>query len=437
MRPLHIAVAAERAKLPPCVVPGSSWRSSSCPGQPGSCTRSSGLGSSSSCSATRPRPSRRSSPGSSAGWRSAASSAAASPTGSARRSGCTARSSSSSSSSSLAHPDHVPPPPRALPWRVRRASRPRPGAIALLRFGLALLALAPATVLMGATLPTLTRQLTRDAHLSSAFGRLYAANTLGAIIGTFAAGLILIELLGLTGTLVVGAACSGIAGLAALWLSREAEAAARARQPGATSGRGRDPGREAVDRIDPPPDPRARRGVRLGAHVARLPGPLDAPPVVRHRQLDLRLHDDPGHVPDRHRDRRRRVRRRSVPASAARSVRSRSPRSSSPRSRSRASSSSSATPAPLDPSRVLESAWAIVGPVLLVVLPTTIVIGLHVPGVVDAPRRRPEEDRLERRQAPRREHDRRDRRHVRDPVRRDPARRVADGGRGPRGDQRR
>ena len=65
-----------------------------------------------------------------------------------------------------------------------------------MRFGLAVLALAPATVLMGATLPTLTRGLTGDAHLSRAFGRLYAANTLGAIIGTFAAGLVLIELLG-------------------------------------------------------------------------------------------------------------------------------------------------------------------------------------------------------------------------------------------------
>src|SRR5262245_61530143 len=95
-----------------------------------------------------------------------------------------------------------------------------PGAIALIRFGLALLALAPATVLMGATLPTLTRYLTRDAHLSAAFGRLYAANTVGAIIGTFAAGLVLIELLGLTGTLIVGAVCSGTAGLAALGLSR-------------------------------------------------------------------------------------------------------------------------------------------------------------------------------------------------------------------------
>ena len=93
--------------------------------------------------------------------------------------------------------------------------------LALVRFGLAVLALAPATVLMGATLPTLTRQLTGDAHLSSAFGRLYTANTVGAIFGTLAAGLVLIELLGLTGTLVVGASCSAVAGLVALWLSRE------------------------------------------------------------------------------------------------------------------------------------------------------------------------------------------------------------------------
>jgi spermidine synthase len=93
--------------------------------------------------------------------------------------------------------------------------------LALVRFALAVLALAPATVLMGATLPTLTRQLTGDAHLSSAFGRLYAANTIGAIFGTLAAGLILIELLGLTGTLVVGAGCSAFAGLVALFLSRD------------------------------------------------------------------------------------------------------------------------------------------------------------------------------------------------------------------------
>jgi spermidine synthase len=96
-----------------------------------------------------------------------------------------------------------------------------PGLLALVRFVLALLALAPATILMGATLPTLTRYLTRHAdHLSEAFGRLYAANTLGAIIGTVLAGFVLIELLGLTGTLLVGAACSGVAGAVALLLDR-------------------------------------------------------------------------------------------------------------------------------------------------------------------------------------------------------------------------
>jgi spermidine synthase len=99
----------------------------------------------------------------------------------------------------------------------------QPIVLALIRFVLAVLALAPATVLMGATLPTLTRQLSRDRHLAAAFGRLYAANTLGAIVGTLVAGLVLIELFGLTGTLVIGAACSAAAGAVALLLSRGSE----------------------------------------------------------------------------------------------------------------------------------------------------------------------------------------------------------------------
>src|SRR6185295_1415624 len=92
--------------------------------------------------------------------------------------------------------------------------------LALVRVVLAVLALAPATVLMGATLPTLTRYLARDAVLSSAFSRLYAANTIGAIAGTALAGYVLIELLGLSGALAVGAGCSAVAGVAALALSR-------------------------------------------------------------------------------------------------------------------------------------------------------------------------------------------------------------------------
>ncbi len=104
-----------------------------------------------------------------------------------------------------------------------------PMALALVRFTLAILALAPATLLMGATLPTLTRYLTRGpAGLAGAFQRLYAANTVGAIVGTAIAGFVLIELLGLTGALVIGAVCSGTAGVIALGLDRRAGADALA-----------------------------------------------------------------------------------------------------------------------------------------------------------------------------------------------------------------
>jgi spermidine synthase len=95
-----------------------------------------------------------------------------------------------------------------------------PQALAVLRVAMAVLALAPATILMGATLPTLTRHLSRDVALSGAFSLLYAANTVGAIVGTIVAGFILIELFGLSGALAIGAGCSAVAGLAALVLAR-------------------------------------------------------------------------------------------------------------------------------------------------------------------------------------------------------------------------
>jgi spermidine synthase len=247
-------------------------------------------------------------------------------------------------------------------------------AIALLRFGLAILALAPATVLMGATLPALTRQLTRDAHLSSAFGRLYAANTLGAIIGTFTAGIVLIELLGLTGTLLVGAACSGIAGLAALRLARDttpADSPADPPRPPATK-------LAAGSRSSPRPSLALGLafvsgltslgyqvlwtrllssgtgnstyvftlilgtflvGIALGAAAFTRLRPFIGRPVaaIAVAQLVVAILAFAGLVLviDH--------------------------------------------PGPLDPSRVLESAWAILGPMLLVVLPTTFVMGFTFP----------------------------------------------------------
>jgi spermidine synthase len=94
-----------------------------------------------------------------------------------------------------------------------------PVMLSLVRFALCLLALGPATILLGTTLPILSRYSTREpSNFSLQFGRLYAANTLGAVLGTVLAGLFLIELLGLTGTLLTGAACSAIAGTLALLL---------------------------------------------------------------------------------------------------------------------------------------------------------------------------------------------------------------------------
>jgi spermidine synthase len=155
-----------------------------------------------------------------------------------------------------------------------------PVALALVRFGLSILALAPATLLMGATLPTLTRYLAHGPRgLAGAFQRLYAANTIGAILGTLAAGFVLIEVLGLSGALGVGALCSATAGLVALaldWgLGRSGVVARAARDEHATASRAADPvpaGRGDValfageaDPVDPAADPPAPKADRSGS----------------------------------------------------------------------------------------------------------------------------------------------------------------------------
>jgi spermidine synthase len=95
-----------------------------------------------------------------------------------------------------------------------------PTELALVRLGLSLLALGPATILMGATLPTLTRHLSLSLEaVGGHFARLYSANTFGALAGAALAGFVLIELMGLTGALLVGVGCSLLAGIAALMLA--------------------------------------------------------------------------------------------------------------------------------------------------------------------------------------------------------------------------
>jgi spermidine synthase len=131
----------------------------------------------------------------------------------------------------------------------------RPGQLAGVRFALALAAVAPATFLMGMTLPLLTRYLVRSLDEAGArLGELYAANTAGAMAGTLLGGFVLIELLGLHLTSYLAVALNLAAGLGALLLSRRWEATP---DPGAR------PERPARPKV--PPEFRPRRRAVLAA----------------------------------------------------------------------------------------------------------------------------------------------------------------------------
>ncbi|MNE48439.1 spermidine synthase [compost metagenome] len=74
--------------------------------------------------------------------------------------------------------------------------------------------------LMGGTLPVLVRALTPNgAQTGEAGGRLYAANTAGAICGTLLAAFVLLPLLGVTGAACVAGALNLLAALGA-WCGR-------------------------------------------------------------------------------------------------------------------------------------------------------------------------------------------------------------------------
>ncbi len=78
--------------------------------------------------------------------------------------------------------------------------------------------LAVPTVAMGATLPLLVERIGRDSTLARRVGRLYAANTLGAVAGVALAGFLGLPLLGERGTLTL-AALLGMLVAAAAWLA--------------------------------------------------------------------------------------------------------------------------------------------------------------------------------------------------------------------------
>ena len=71
----------------------------------------------------------------------------------------------------------------------------------IVQFLIVFLVLLIPTTLMGATFPVIIRFYTEQ-KIGKAIGEAYAANNLGAIIGSFAAGFILIPLIGVKGSII-------------------------------------------------------------------------------------------------------------------------------------------------------------------------------------------------------------------------------------------
>ena len=150
---------------------------------------------------------------------------------------------------------------------------------------------------MGATLPgPHPPPQSRTARLSEAFGRLYAANTLGAIAGTAVAGFVLIEVLGLTGALARRGAVLGRSPARGPGCPAAGTRPRRCAPRPPLGRRGASPrsaGQSPIARGSPWPWPSSPGLTSLGYQV-RGPGCWR-----RDRQHDLRVHGDPDDVPDR------------------------------------------------------------------------------------------------------------------------------------------
>lgn len=117
-------------------------------------------------------------------------------------------------------------------------------AFSLVRFALAVIVLAVPTFLMGGTLPILAKFVVRRFDtLGEGVGVLYAVNTAGAVIGSFATGYILIATIGVRATIALAVVVNIGVGLAALRMSARGAAPAPggapdtrgANDPGATA----------------------------------------------------------------------------------------------------------------------------------------------------------------------------------------------------------
>lgn len=91
----------------------------------------------------------------------------------------------------------------------------------LLAWALVFVMVGMGPFLMGGILPAIVRSLQLNAdRIASGGGRMYAANTVGAIIGTLVSSFLLIPALGIQGTAMAAAGIGAIAATGGFWLDR-------------------------------------------------------------------------------------------------------------------------------------------------------------------------------------------------------------------------
>lgn len=108
---------------------------------------------------------------------------------------------------------------------VTHALQPDLGILTFLRLTLSIVAIAPATILIGATLPVMSRiYATRRGQVGGDVGRLFAVNTAGAVLGCLLTALFLIRLLGLREAILIGVGLNLLVAAGVLWLERSEQA---------------------------------------------------------------------------------------------------------------------------------------------------------------------------------------------------------------------
>lgn len=110
-----------------------------------------------------------------------------------------------------------------LPWWNLRLNAlvPHDPLVTLgIRFLLAAMILLPLTLCLGAIFPAIVKACTRELEaVGKSVGTLYSVNTLGAIIGAFAAGFVLVPLFGVERTLVAASAVNLVIGVGLMLLA--------------------------------------------------------------------------------------------------------------------------------------------------------------------------------------------------------------------------